>query len=165
MMSAGKMTQMNAVKKSDRLIPWYFVAFFVGLAIWDGIFVYVANKTHTGVVTDEAYQRGLNYNETIAAVEAQEALGWTVKTELQNDQLISVLADANGRPMVGAKVQALFFRPTQDGYDFVIPLTAVSDGRYVSSSLSAKAGQWDVRIYVSWKQKQYQKVQRIIVSQ
>lgn len=156
---------MDAIKKSDKLIPWYFVAFFVVLAILDGIFVYLANSTHTGVVTEEAYQKGLDYNKTIAAAEAQEALGWGSKTELKNDQLLSLITDANGNPLVGARVRAQFFRPTQDGSDFVVPLMEVSDGRYVSSSLAAKPGQWDVRIFVEWKQLQYQKAQRIVVSQ
>ena len=157
--------KMEMVKKSDKLIPWYFVAFFVVLAILDGIFVYLANSSHTGVVTDEAYQRGLEYNKTIAAAEAQEALGWTSETVLENDQLVSTLRDANGNALVGARVRAQFFRPTQDGHDFIISLTEVLDGRYVSSSLAAKPGQWDVRIFVEWKQQQYQKAQRIVVSQ
>lgn len=156
---------MEAVKKSDRLIPWYFVAFFVGLAIWDGIFVYVATSTHTGVVTDEAYDRGINYNDTIAAAEAQAALGWSGDIEFKNGQLVGNLRDANGHAIVGARAEALFFRPTQDGSDFNVGLTEVSDGRYISSALSAAPGQWDVRIFVTWKQKQFQTAARIVVPQ
>ncbi|MEX0298045.1 MAG: FixH family protein [Kordiimonas sp.] len=157
--------KMDVVKKSDRFIPWYFVAFFVGLAIWDGIFVYVATTTHTGVVTDKSYDRGINYNETIAAAEAQSALGWAGEIEFKNGQLASLLTDANGRAIVGARVDAHFFRPTQAGGDFTINLTEVSDGRYVSSALSAAPGQWEVRVFVEWKQKQFQTAERIVVPQ
>lgn len=156
---------MEAVKKSDKWIPWYFVAFFVVLAILDGIFVYIATSTHTGVVTDEAYQRGLDYNDTIAAAEAQVALGWSGTVELRNGQLVGVLSDANGRAMVGARAQAHFFRPTQDGSDFSVSLSEVSDGRYVSPVINAVPGQWDVRIFVEWKQKQFQTAERIVVPQ
>jgi len=155
--------QINTVKKSDKFIPWYFVAFFVGLAILDGIFVYVANKTHTGVVTEGAYQQGLEYNKTIAAAEAQAALGWSGSIELENRQLVSVLMDANGHAIAGARVEAFFFRPTQDGSDFSLTLSEVSDGRYISPELSANSGQWEVRIFVQWKQKQFQTAKRIVV--
>jgi len=56
----------------DRIIPLYFVAFFVVIAIFDGIFVYLATSTHSGVVTENAYQKGLNYNQYIDAYNQQE---------------------------------------------------------------------------------------------
>ena len=61
--------------KRDRIIPLYFVAFFVFIAIMDGIFVYLATTTHSGVVTENAYQKGLNYNQYITAYDQQEMLG------------------------------------------------------------------------------------------
>ena len=63
-------------RKSDKWIPWYFVAFFVVLAILDGIFVTIAATTHTGVITENAYQKGLDYNEVVAASEEQDEIGW-----------------------------------------------------------------------------------------
>jgi len=56
----------------DKLIPWYFVIFFLVLFIVDGIFVYLATSTHTGVVTENAYEKGLRYNEVIERARAAE---------------------------------------------------------------------------------------------
>ena len=63
-------------RPSDRWIPWYFVAFFIlliSILVPMGI---IAVRTNTGLVTESAYNKGLAYNASIRAEEAQKALGW-----------------------------------------------------------------------------------------
>ena len=55
-------------------IPLYFVMFFITLAILDSFFVYIALSTHNGVVTENAYEKGLNYNRTIEQAETAKKL-------------------------------------------------------------------------------------------
>ena len=62
--------------KNDKWIPWYFVLFFATIAICDAVFVGLALSTHRGLVTEHAYQKGLEYNHTIAAAEQQDGLNW-----------------------------------------------------------------------------------------
>ena len=155
---AGKGT----VGRFDKWIPWYFVAFFVVLAILDGIFVFVATSTHTGVVTENAYQKGLNYNDTIEAARAQESLGWSAAVAYANGTLSLNLNDDAGLAIEGAAVEAFFFRPTQDGLDFSAPLLAIGNGHYANQVIASE-GQWDVRVYVTWQQKHFQMTQRIVV--
>lgn len=158
------MSAKGQVGRFDKWIPWYFVAFFVVLAIFDGIFVYIANQTHTGVVSRNAYSEGLAYNETIKKAEAQDKLGWQADITYDESILSLHLLDAEKEPLTGAFAEAFFFRPTQDGGDFTVPLTENGDGQY-QTSVKAQPGQWDVRIYVTWQQKQFQTAQRIIVPQ
>ena len=156
-------SQVTGPRKSDKYIPLYFVAFFVVLFILDGIFVYLATSSHTGVVEKGTYNRGLAYNDTVAAAEAQEALGWQTGIEYGDAGMVTFSAkDAGGTPIEGAVVQAQFFRPTQDGQDFTQNLFEVSPGTY-ESAVTAAPGQWDVRIFVEWKQQRYQKTERIFV--
>ena len=152
-------------RKSDKYIPWYFVAFFAALFIWDGIFVYTATSTHTGVVVDNTYNRGLNYNETVAAADAQASLNWHSVITFSPDGILSFnLEDSDGTAIRGASVKAQFFRPTQAGQDFVVGLQEASSGTY-QTSIRTTPGQWEVRIFAKWKQQRYQKSKRIIVPQ
>lgn len=163
----AEMTE-QAVHKSDRWIPWSIVAFFVVVAILDGIFVYLATSSHTGVVTKHAYEEGLNYNDTVAEAEAQASLGWTSDIEIvavgDKDQLVFRLADANGAAIEGAMARAEFIRPTQEGMDFGMPLEQNGAGQYVATVAFPRAGQWDVRVFVQWKQKRYQQTKRVVVA-
>lgn len=153
-------------RKSDRFIPWYFVGFFALLFTFDGVFVYLATSTHTGVVTEQAYQKGLDYNETIAAAGARDALGWQGEiTYGDNGQLNFTVQDKAAEMITGAKVVAEMTRPTHNGVDFDQPLAEVSPGLYQAPVEFPLDGVWDVRIYVTWQQKQFQTAQRIIVPQ
>lgn len=153
----------STIDKRDKWIPWYFVAFFVGLAIMDGIFVYLATSTFTGVVTDQAYERGLKYNETVAAAEAQAELGWTSSATLDQNGTFEFFLSDGPQGIVGAEVVAEFTRPTQSGVDFQRPLTGLQDGSYFAQVSFPLDGIWDVRVYVTWNQQQYQHSQRLIV--
>lgn len=157
---------MTGPRKSDRFIPWYFVGFFALLFMFDGIFVYLATSTHTGVVTEQAYQKGVDYNDTIAAVDAQNALGWQGEITYSADgQLNFKVQDGNASGISGANVVAEMTRPTHNGVDFDQPLKEIAPGIYQAPVKFPLDGIWDVRVYVSWQQKQFQTAQRIIVQQ
>lgn len=53
-------------KKDGRIVLLCLVSFFVVFASVDAFFVYKAVSTHTGVVSENAYEHGLNYNDIIA---------------------------------------------------------------------------------------------------
>lgn len=154
----------TTMRKSDRWIPWYFVAFFAVLFVFDGIFVYIATATHTGVVTDDAYNKGLAYNETVAAAEAQSALGWQGDIKYSTaGTLTFTLADKHGAPLEGAFVGAEAIRPTQEGLDFTLELSEIAPGIYETEAEFPLKGQWDVRLFVQWNQQQFQQSSRLHV--
>lgn len=156
--------EQQTIRKSDRFIPWYFVAFFVVLAAMDGVFVYLATSSHTGVVTDQAYERGLAYNETIAAAEKSADLNWQADIKLVSTDLVLRLADADGAPIDGADVNAMIMRPTQEGYDIELKLSQTASGTYTVPVIFPLDGQWDVRVFVEWKLQQFQQGKRLIVT-
>jgi len=153
----------SVIKKSDKWIPWYFVAFFVVLAILDGIFVYIATSTHTGLVTDNAYKKGLAYNQTIENYEAQKQLGWQTDIKLEQQDLTFAIKDAKGNAIEDADVVAHISRVTQAGHDFDVSLQYAENGIYKNNVDFPMKGQWDVSVVVKWKQEQYQQSKRIIV--
>ena len=151
--------------KRDRLIPWYIVSFFVVVAILDGIFVYIATSTHTGVVTEHAYDKGLAYNETVAAAEAQKQLGWQGDIALAGDRMLEFsLRDADGRALTGALAKVEFMRPTQDGMDFALDLAESTDGVYTASVDFPAEGLWDVRVFATRGGEEFQSHRRVVVN-
>ncbi len=166
-MHNGQMTATHGKtgfpRKSDKWIPWYFVAFFVLLAIIDGIFVTIATKTHSGSVTEQAYQKGLQYNNTITAAQRQEKLGWQGAILFAGDRLQFSLKDHESQPLTGAEVTAYISRPTQSGYDFTINLEETVPGSYSAVADFPLKGQWDVRMAAQWQQQHYQQHRRIVV--
>lgn len=156
----------TVMRKSDKWIPWYFVLFFVVLAILDGIFVYLATSTQTGVVTEHSYKKGLEYNQTIAAAEVQEKLGWKGEIRFQRNAVLQYsLNDAGGDVLRGATVHVYLTRPTQSGYDQVLIMQENNAGIYEVEPVLPFPGIWDVRVKAEKGGQSYQQSTRIFVKQ
>lgn len=57
----------------DSYIPLYFVLAFLVVFAVNGIFVYLAVSTNHGVVTENAYEKGLDYDRIVIEVRKQKA--------------------------------------------------------------------------------------------
>lgn len=154
-------------KPIDKWIPWFFVMFFAAIAAIDGVMVTIAVKTQPGVVTEHAYEKGLAYDQIIAAAAVQEELGWHAVLALHEGkeaQILSfTLSDAENVALRGAQVSARITRPVQDGFDFNLALAEDGAGAYAVPVSFPLPGQWHVRVYVEWQDQQYQHSQTVIV--
>jgi nitrogen fixation protein FixH len=63
----------------------YVLGFFAPIFAVNGYFLYSALSTHTGIVANEPYRKGLHYNDRIAADATQAELGWHGDVELAPD--------------------------------------------------------------------------------
>lgn len=156
-------TLAKGPRPSDKWIPWYFVAFFVGLAVVNVIFIYIATSTHSGVVTENAYSEGLNYNETIAAAEAQKNLGWSSDIFVEGQDIKLQISDGD-TGLRGASVVAWFTNPTRSDADFSVILQQTDIGLYEAKIPEGVLGQWDIRMQIEWQQIQYQTNKRIVIA-
>lgn len=149
-------------RPSDRFIPWCIVAFFVAQALLFAWFTYVAKTTYTGLVTEQAYEKGLAYNRTIEKADAQAALGLNSRIEYSNGQVVFSLRDRDERPVSGAKVTGVFFRPVHDGMDVSFEMKEDSEA-YRAAISPPEKGLWEVRLRAVTVQGEYQASQRIVV--
>lgn len=149
---------MSTLSRRDRMIPWYFVMFFAFIAIVDGIMVTLAVRTHTGLVTDHAYEKGLAYNQIVQAADAQAQLGWKSEIALEGNTVYFRLRDAQSQPLAWEQATATISRPTQAGMDFTVDLRP--DGSAISFPLK---GLWEVRVDASHRGVHYQQTKRIVV--
>lgn len=154
--------------KNDRLIPWMLVGLMVSLVVAPIIMVVVAIKTFPGTATDHAYQKGLDYNKTIAAAAEQKSLGWAVTAQLtptaQQRVAISVSAvGADGKALSHAKVSAQLVRPTLAGYDQTVELLEQKSGVYQAEATMPLRGNWEARISILQGDKASQIIKRFLM--
>jgi nitrogen fixation protein FixH len=153
------------LREGDRWIPSLIVVFFLSLALIDGVFVYVALKTHTGTVIDRPYERGKAYNDVLERAAKQDRLGWSVEFDITPSGMLAVSAlDAYKNPIDSASVHAEFTRPTMGGFDFSSHLTPDYDGNYIAKIEPPMKGQWNVRVFVEWQGQKFQKSKLVVLN-
>ena len=160
----------TGMQPRDKWIPWYFVAFFLVICSVDGVMAYFAITTRTGVVTEQYYERGLHYNDTVKQAEKQAALGWAGDIQFvasadskMKGNLQFALNDRNANAIAGAKVTARIVRPTQDGHDEFLVLNELSAGQYASPLAFPMEGQWDIEVAVTSGENKFQLNKRLVI--
>jgi nitrogen fixation protein FixH len=141
-------------------------AFVVVMAV-NGLLVWYALTSWTGLVSDSAYQEGLGFDRILAESKAEAALGWKAAIAYDGSGRLTVrMVDSQARPLAGLRLAAQFLRPTSEGHDRDLPLTEVSPGSYAAVLRLPLPGQWDVRVTVSDGQKpRFHAERRILVAQ
>lgn len=150
----------KTVNTKAGMIPWYFVMFFGVIIIVNTIFIYNALKTHSGVVTEQAYEKGLAFNQTIAKAKSQPQ--WRDKASYENGALTWEIRDENGAPIKNAKVRASFFRPIKTGHDFSVDLTHKGSGIYQAKPNIPISGRWVAKLDCQWNTHQYKTALELI---
>lgn len=119
---------------TGRMALALFVGFFAVVFAVNGYMMRMALKTHSGLVANEPYRKGLKYNERIAADAMQAELGWSSDISFSPDarRLVVRLADPKGEAVDGMKLRAQLGRPSTSLQDLELDLVPVAPGRYES---------------------------------
>jgi nitrogen fixation protein FixH len=138
-------------KQPNVWIPSCFFAMFVVIFAANATMIGVGMSSWRGLVTTDAYDKGVAYQQAIEAEQREEALGWSVDLSVEHPQpkranvLISV-TDQAGRPIDADRVRVGFVRPTQEGYDSLHTLNALGGGKFAKSVELPLKGLWELRI-------------------
>jgi len=135
---------------TGRIIPWLFVAGMTIVVAVNGVLVYFAVGTWSGLVIERPYERGVQYNRLIETAARQEALGWQFEIVLQNAgdmTLVSVRArDAAGQPLTGLSLRAAVERPVEKETHGEVALIERGAGHYAANLERLRPGQWQTRV-------------------
>ena len=148
---------MSKVKKplTGKRVFFYFVCFFGTVMILDTIFISFALKTHTGVVTQQAYERGLAHDELAAKTKNQLPL--TTSSEITSNKIRIYIEDETGQPVENQDVSVHGMLAKNDKTDFKIPLTYIGDGWYDAALIWPQSGHWNLYFTVKTPEGKYYK--------
>lgn len=128
------------------------LASFAVVAAVNATMITLALTSFSGLETENAYLKGLHYDETLARAEAQRRLGWRLTwavTAAPDGHIIEVrLHDAKDLPMRDVALTAQLRRPTNAGEDVSLPLAPTGDGVYRSAPAVFAAGNWNLTVLV-----------------
>lgn len=158
------------MKKSK--IPYIIIAVIVTFMLLDIAFVTLAQKTFTGVYTQNHFKKGLNFNKIYSSEVYSNTTGWQTsarldgntlsnakaKIDLQDEerhQLEFVLLDSDDEPITHAKVKGKLLRPVTDKYDYIFDLEYKGHGVYAADIPVGLKGQWHLRIKAVHDDKEY----------
>lgn len=143
---------------TGRRIWWYFAAFFGFIVAVNAVMVTLALRTHSGIVTEHPYEKGLAYNQVVEAEKKQGMLGWKGIIQYKNGVLRFALHDKNHQPLAWEKATATITRPTQQGMDFRIALK----GAETPVDFPAN-GLWDIQVDAAHEGVHYQQRKRMVI--
>lgn len=135
-------------------------AFFLVVFSVNGVMVFLALDSWSGLSTDDPYQRGLRYNTTLEAMAQRDALGWQESFHFapapsgsdaegkSRGRITLEMRDRDGNLLEGLIVAGQIRRPTNEGFDQPVKLEAVGAGRYVTNVAFPLKGNWLVRLSV-----------------
>ncbi len=123
---------------------------------FNAVFIYLAITTSPGLVTEDYYDQGRNYEENVLKImAAQNALNWDTKLALpaqiitqQPDTFRFSAVDARGLPIMDADVSVVAYRPSDADADFKVRLDQAAPGQYQALIAFPLPGIWDLNITV-----------------
>lgn len=158
---------MPAAQIRGRWIPWLFVGLFLLVLAVNGVMIWYALSSWTGLAANEAYDQGLTYNRNLAAAARQAQLGWrpqlTVRTDGDGAEVELAVVDAETRPVTDATVVVDFERPTFEGADFAVTLGAFAPGRYRARMVPPQSGVWNLHATIRRGEDLFVHEQRIVL--
>ena len=145
-------------------VPLTFIGLFLIVVAVNGVLVYFASVSWSGLETRDYFAKGIAYNQTLAEARAQAALGWRLEGRFTEGRVEATLRDAGGAALDGAEVRVRFVRPTREGYDREAALQGEGGGVYGAPMVLPLAGQWDMRLVAHRDGRDYRQIQRIYVT-
>lgn len=127
------------------------IAFFGIVFAVNAYMMEVALSTHTGVVSDEPFRKGLKYNEQIAFAERQQTLGWSDEISLAEGgkTLVVTMSNKDKAPLPNLKITAVLGRPATVTEDEKLVLIEKAPGRYEAETALKGEGNFDAAIEVA----------------
>jgi nitrogen fixation protein FixH len=146
-------------------IPLTFIAGFVVVIAVNGVMMWLAITSFSGLYSDHARDHGITYNRVIAEQKAQDALGWKVATSWQAEsQRLGVsLTDADGGPLAATRVSVEFVRPADKRAPIDVDLTNLGAGRFGARIDLPMRGSWDLDIAVEAKGRHFAVTKRVFL--
>lgn len=115
-----------------------FFALVIGV---NAVFITQAFRTFRGEDVPRSYMQGVAYNETLAAREAQAALGWSAIADVDAGSVRLTIVDAADTPVSGLALSGRMRHPADANRDILLDFVETGPGEY-SAAHAAASGSW-----------------------
>lgn len=153
----------TATVSNWRFFPWIVCLGLGGVAAVNGVMAWRAFATHPGVATQAMFDSSNRYDAVLEAQRTQTALGWALGLDSQERRPVVTLADAEGRPLEGARVEGLAQRPAGGAADVTIAFRAIAPGRYLAERALPEPGQWEILLSASASGRTLRATRRVLL--
>jgi len=138
----------NGKELKGRHVLYWMLGFFGIMFAVNGVFLYQAITSFPGEDVKKSYLQGLNYNQTLEARAAQDALGWQAELGLVDNAVILHLQDRAGSALSGQPVIGQMRRRATQQDDQLLVFAPQANGDYRAPLESVDPGQWELRVQV-----------------
>jgi nitrogen fixation protein FixH len=153
--------------KSPWVVAW--IALVIAVLGVNGVMVYFAVATNPGLVVEDFYERGQNYEHTMLSKDARNP-GWTLRADIPQEIVAGVpsairffLVDKAGQPVTPESVELFVYRPSDAARDFSIVMTQEGPGRYLANVSFPLIGAWDILLAARYGEDEFHVGQRVDV--
>lgn len=148
-------------RRRGRFVPWIIAAFYLSfMSVLIG-FVFIAYAHPPADSTEEAYDKGLAYNQTLSRASQQAALGWTSETTYRHGQTNFVLRDRALATIGHARVRVWFVHPGNAAFDRQFDMAEDGNGGYWADTVLPVHALWTVHVTAAANGNEYQSVTQI----
>lgn len=154
-------------KKSK--IPYFLALFFLVVVTVNIGYIVISKKSFNGVATQNSYNKGLKYNQTLAKKKDQEKLKWKINIKIsqagKNQKDIKIFVkDKDNNNIENAKVNVRFIRPTYEGIDFNADFDQQKNTNFYQKLVTFPAlGVWDFEISLTKDNDNYKTKKRFVI--
>lgn len=157
----------NSAWRSPWVMGWIgLVVVVLGVNI---TMVYLAISTNPGLVTEDYYERGQDYERTLIS-KLERDPGWEMSADVPGDIRAGVrtpvrffIVDKAGQPISPDSVEFFAYRPSDVERDFSMPMTEEGRGRYLAEVSFPLIGIWDTMVAVTDEGEEYTLGKRVNV--
>ncbi|PLX37479.1 MAG: nitrogen fixation protein FixH [Hyphomicrobiales bacterium] len=141
------MSELTGKPITGRHVLIGLIIFFLVVATANGVLMWYAMKSWSGLEVESSYEAGREFPDEIAAARQQETKGWKVGIETERDasstaQIRVTATDAGDTPINGLSFTGQLTRPINSAQDHQFALEAEGRGVYVASIDGVEPGQW-----------------------
>ena len=144
------MNKKQSAWRSPWVVAW--VAILVVFVLISGVRIFLAIDTNPGLVVEDYYERGQDYEQNRLKREARDP-GWRMEIEAPAFVDVAVpttygfrVVDREGKPVSPEAVTFYAYRPADAGQDFSVPMEQIGPGHYRAEVSFPLLGVWDILI-------------------
>lgn len=153
--------------RSPWIIGWF--ALIGVFLIANAVMIYLAVTTNPGLVVEDYYDRGQDYERHLVSQMAQDP-GWAMRAEVPRDikagekrQIGFFVADQSGQPVALDQATFYAYRPSDVALDFALPMNLVAPGHYAVDVSFAQMGLWDGVFSARLGEAEYSHGERLLI--